>query len=161
MPFKACTGCGLEKPPEAFYWTKRRSGVRARHSRCIDCRRQQFQAWAKTPRGRERKRAGIMLREYGLTDAQYQEMLARQGGVCAICMRTEIKLHHTGSSVRLCVDHDHESGRPRALLCSGCNVGLGSFKDDPRLLRAAAAYIEDQKGQAAKTEALEAAAKGP
>jgi len=59
-------------------------------------------------------------------------MLADQGGSCAIC-RTAPAVH---------VDHDHETGAVRALLCFNCNGGLGQFRDDPVVLRAAADYVE-------------------
>ena len=58
-------------------------------------------------------------------------MLAEQGGVCAIC-KVAPAAH---------VDHDHATGAVRALLCFNCNGGLGQFKDDPDLLRAAADYV--------------------
>ncbi len=59
-------------------------------------------------------------------------MLVDQGGVCALC-RTAPAAH---------VDHDHATGGVRELLCFNCNGGLGQFKDDPALLRAAARYVE-------------------
>lgn len=148
---KACTSCKETKDLSEFYWTTRRNGDRARHSICCVCRRAQFRLWASSERGKAVKRSGIMRREYGITEQCYSEMMARQGGVCAICMCTERKRHRTGGAVRLCVDHDHVTGNPRALLCSSCNVGLGSFQDKSRLLGAAAAYLNHY-------EALELAA---
>jgi hypothetical protein len=139
--------CKVAKPPESFYWTSRRKGTRARHSRCIDCRRAQFNAWAKTPAGRARKRAGILRREFGLTPFEYAAMELAQGGCCAICGMAETKLHHTGTPLRLSIDHEHGSGRVRALLCSACNVGLGSFRDDSNLLTAAAIYLQKHRGK--------------
>jgi hypothetical protein len=59
-------------------------------------------------------------------------MLTAQGGLCAVC-RTAPAAH---------VDHDHVTGRVRALLCFNCNGGLGQFKDDPEVMRAAAVYVE-------------------
>ena len=59
-------------------------------------------------------------------------MLAAQGGLCAIC-RNAPAAH---------VDHDHDTGEVRELLCFNCNGGLGQFKDDPEVLRAAADYVE-------------------
>ncbi|RBY97482.1 endonuclease [Blastococcus sp. TF02-8] len=71
-------------------------------------------------------------RRYGITAAEADAMLATQGGVCAIC-RAAPAAH---------VDHDHDSGAVRALLCFNCNGGLGQFRDDPWLLRRAAFYVE-------------------
>nr|WP_246215170.1 endonuclease VII domain-containing protein [Modestobacter muralis] len=59
-------------------------------------------------------------------------MLADQGGLCGLC-RAAPAAH---------VDHDHATGAVRDLLCFNCNGGLGQFKDDPALLRAAARYLE-------------------
>jgi hypothetical protein len=71
-------------------------------------------------------------RRYGITAAQADVMLADQGGLCGLC-RTAPAAH---------VDHDHATGAVRDLLCFNCNGGLGQFKDDPALLRAAARYVE-------------------
>lgn len=73
---------------------------------------------------------------YGLTVAEFEALFAAQGGVCAIC-NSPPSAHH-----RLAVDHCHTRGGLRGLLCASCNNGLGRFKDDPEILRAAAAYIE-------------------
>lgn len=76
---------------------------------------------------------------YGLTVEEYENMLERQGGVCAICGSGE----WGGTKHRVPhVDHDHETGKVRGLLCGDCNFGLGKFKDDPDRLRAAISYLE-------------------
>jgi hypothetical protein len=72
---------------------------------------------------------------YGITTAEYEQMLAAQGGVCAICKRKP-------SGRRLGVDHCHLTKRIRRLLCSNCNVGLGFFCDDPDRMERAAEYLE-------------------
>jgi len=59
--------------------------------------------------------------KYGLTQAEYDAMLAEQGGVCAICKRSETKISINGTIQGLCVDHNHETGKVRALLCDECN----------------------------------------
>jgi hypothetical protein len=71
-------------------------------------------------------------KRYGISADEADLMLEAQGGLCAIC-RTEPAQH---------VDHDHATGAVRALLCFNCNGGLGQFKDDPEVLRAAADYVE-------------------
>ena len=88
------------------------------------------------------KHRDIKLRRYGMSGEQYDEMLARQGGVCAICDRPETA-RHAGTVRALAVDHNHQTGRTRALLCQRCNHTLGRMNDDPQLLRRAADYLED------------------
>jgi hypothetical protein len=73
-----------------------------------------------------------LTRRYGITAAEADHLLAQQQGLCAIC-RVAPAVH---------VDHDHETGAVRALLCFNCNGGLGQFKDDPFLLHMAAFYVE-------------------
>jgi hypothetical protein len=71
-------------------------------------------------------------RRYGITAEEADVMFEAQGGLCAIC-RTAPAAH---------VDHCPDTGEIRALLCFNCNGGLGQFKDDPEVLRAAAGYVE-------------------
>jgi hypothetical protein len=77
--------------------------------------------------------AAVVPGESGARDRE--ELLLRQGGGCAICGRTpgKISLH---------VDHDHETGEIRGLLCVGCNNALGQFRDDLRLLVRAGEYVQ-------------------
>lgn len=82
------------------------------------------------------------MRRYGLTITGYEAMLTQQGGVCALCRKAETHKARDGKVTLLAVDHDHATGSVRALLCHACNVGLGSFLDDPALLHAAAGYVE-------------------
>nr|WP_246078449.1 endonuclease VII domain-containing protein [Modestobacter excelsi] len=62
-------------------------------------------------------------------------MLNDQGGLCAICREAPAEQ----------VDHDHDTNAVRALLCFNCNGGLGQFRDDPAVLRAAADYVEHHR----------------
>jgi hypothetical protein len=74
-------------------------------------------------------------RRYGITAQDADAMFTSQDGLCAIC--------RAGPAAH--VDHDHETGAVRALLCFDCNGGLGQFKDDPAVLRAAAGYVEEHR----------------
>lgn len=74
---------------------------------------------------------------YGITREQYDAMVEAQEGKCAICRRSEWGGRHNKPHV----DHCHETGRVRGLLCDGCNNGLGRFGDDPERLERAAAYL--------------------
>lgn len=78
---------------------------------------------------------------FGITLVDYHRMLDAQGGVCATCGEAE-RRRRGGKLTRLAVDHCHSTGAIRGLLCSPCNQAIGLFRDDPDLLRKAAAYLE-------------------
>jgi len=81
------------------------------------------------------------LYRYNMTVQDLEDMIEAQGNRCAICGNPPNP--GTGPATkRLHIDHDHVTGKNRALLCNVCNQGLGHFMDDPALLRAAADYIE-------------------
>lgn len=98
--------------------------------RCQDCSRA---AWAK---GAQTALNATLIRKYGITLQRYRELSARQGGVCAICLQPEtIRL-------RLSVDHCHDSGAVRGLLCAKCNAGIGSLQDSVVVVERALLYLK-------------------
>jgi hypothetical protein len=74
---------------------------------------------------------------FGITLEQYNELFIIQKGCCSICGR-----HQSEFKRILGVDHDHETGRVRGLLCHSCNVVLGLIHDNPDILRSALDYLE-------------------
>ena len=82
-----------------------------------------------------RSRASHLKRKYGITLDDYEAMLVAQGGGCAICGAPE----PDGQSLH--VDHDHDTGAVRGLLCFTCNAGIGMFDHDIDLLSAAVDYL--------------------
>ncbi|MFI1144290.1 endonuclease VII domain-containing protein [Streptomyces sp. NPDC020780] len=80
----------------------------------------------------ERNRISYFQRKYGLGPAGLDGLIAAQQGVCCICPTAPAE--H--------VDHCHETGRVRGVLCFSCNAALGQFKDRPDAIRRAAAYVE-------------------
>lgn len=90
----------------------------------------------------------LLRSKYGLSTEDYEALLVAQDGKCAIC-RDECE---TGR--RLCVDHDHETGRVRGLLCVRCNALIGYARDDVRTLAAAAIYLRDTKSAPFADEAM-------
>ena len=78
-----------------------------------------------------------ILRKWGMTQDDYEALLAAQDGVCAICRGGPV-----GNKRYLGIDHDHETGKRRGLLCDKCNRALGGFNDDPDALRRAADYLD-------------------
>lgn len=81
-------------------------------------------------------------RTYGITEADYERMHDAQGGMCAICAKPETEISNRNGKVkRLSVDHCHDGGHVRGLLCSRCNQTLGKAEDDADLLEAMAGYL--------------------
>lgn len=94
---------------------------------------------------RENHKALNLLRRYGITELEYQEMLKKQKGCCAICgVDKPIPSHNSkdGSPQRLAIDHCHETGKVRGLLCFSCNRGIGYLKDSIELLESAIIYLK-------------------
>ena len=78
--------------------------------------------------------------KYGITIAQYDELLRLQDGVCASCHKPETSLSRIGTLRRLSVDHDHVTGLVRGLLCCNCNRALGWLDDSPDKIQALLIY---------------------
>jgi Recombination endonuclease VII len=124
--YKWCPDCGQVLPFSAYGLNAASKTGRATY--CKPCHNARGKL-AKELVGGER--TYHLRRRYGITAEDADAMLDAQGGLCAIC-KAAPAVH---------VDHDHETGAVRALLCFNCNGGLGQFKDDPAVLRSAAEYV--------------------
>ena len=103
--------------------------------------------YSDTPQSRNRRTEYYLNKLYGITLADYDNMLEEQEGMCGIC-KTETP---GGSGSRFHVDHNHDTGEVRGLLCANCNLGLGKFKDSKDFLTKAIEYLDTngsyEKGQ--------------
>ena len=124
--------CHETQPLDNFHIDKAKSSGRRGYCKACSTKRERAR-YANDP---DRAYHNRLQRVFGLTLTEYDERLYRQGGVCLICQTTCV----TGK--RLAVDHDHDTGRVRGLLCTRCNQGIGLFLDNPLLLRSAATYLE-------------------
>jgi len=84
-------------------------------------------------------------KKYGVSYQWHQETFAKQNGVCAICKRPETTVIR-GKVIAMPVDHDHNTGKARGLLCTQCNRGLGLFRDSEDILQAAIQYLKAPAG---------------
>lgn len=143
---KICATCKEEKPLNEF-WTRSKIDLRPRYS-CKAC----HYLSTRTPNGLRYQHAYRRLphvkwkqreRETGFSQTLFDDTLALQNGLCPICHRALLSLtpYRKGWSP-LHADHDHATHKPRGILCQDCNTGLGWFRDNPALLRAAATYLE-------------------
>lgn len=134
---KVCTHCHTEKPLTVEFFNKNQHTW---YSKCRDCR--------KSARNRDynlRGRTSVKidpttperLRRFGLTVEAHRDLLKRQNQQCGICKEPV--------SEKSPIDHCHETGKVRGILCVKCNNGLGAFRDDDLLLTHAARWVRAPK----------------
>jgi len=85
-----------------------------------------------------------LIERYGITQSDYQLMLAEQLFACAICRSRYVGRQN---SFYFAVDHDHKTGRVRGLLCHRCNVNLGRIQDSVEWLQSAIDYLQGHKSK--------------
>lgn len=156
MLAKVCTVCMAEitSPGE----TSQQRGNFARRKFCSRrCRTRDYANHAESWRKEDRKvnsekyavknRIASLRKNYGMTLEQYAKMFSAQNGVCGLCGKPESKPHRSkyGLSYHLSVDHCHDTGEVRGLLCNQCNRAIGMFDDNPELLEKARIYLESFK----------------
>jgi len=160
---KTCTKCGVEKPLDQF--SRKLNGLQSKCKSCVklfnrehyeknrrerianqkeyylanaESIKQYKKEWRK--QNPELIREYYLERHYGITVKQFDELLEKQKGNCAICFSELPKSHHTH------VDHDHKTGAVRGILCHGCNTGIGLFKENVTSLQSAIQYLQRNQG---------------
>lgn len=108
---------------------------------CKDCKAE-MRRQEKTVQAVKRGARKYELKKFGLTEEDYQRLLLEQNYVCAICLQPETVRLKSGETKRLAVDHCHEKGNVRGLLCYACNIGIGLLRHKPEILNKAALYCE-------------------
>ena len=134
MPFtKTCNTCRETKRISEFYrQSAKKDGYQNRCKVCAN-----LDVTKRMTASKNRKY--VLQYKYGITPAEFDAMLKKQDNKCAICKNPFISSRGTH------VDHDHTYGYVRGILCTTCNVGLGSFKDSIELLKQAAIYLEENE----------------
>lgn len=134
---KFCRVCEKVKPVNEFY--KNKSYTCGYASKCKDCSRSHQRSYQKHKS--EDVISYQLNRKYGIDSEVYKQMLDEQQGRCRIC-----NTHQDDLTRRLAVDHCHETGKVRGLLCAPCNTALGNFKDNTELLNNAINYLNESTG---------------
>lgn len=132
---KQCNRCKEVKPIEAFPNNKNHKDGKCYN--CRSCENARSRDYRKTYPEKvvETRRRTDLKAKYGLTTEDYEGILKHQEGVCAICKSRPSKRK------ALAVDHNHQTGEVRGLLCDKCNRGIGHFDDDKSLLQEAIDYL--------------------
>lgn len=161
---KTCVKCGIPKPLSDFYrQSGMRDGYRNDCKRCMQVTRRdwyqrnrdyaieraqkwrdlnpdKYEAWKRRNREENRERLaasnrrGHLRRKYGLTVEEFEFLRIAQDDRCAICNEPDPAGLH--------IDHDHETGLIRGLLCGKCNKAIGLLREEPALFDAASRYLQ-------------------
>jgi hypothetical protein len=144
MGSKICTRCNVEKPLSEYH--NRAQTKDGKHYACKSCRKEETAARgpqiAKYNKQYHKekyltvKKKHALNYKYGMSMEEYNALLTKQNGTCAICKLPDTKM--------LSVDHNHLTGQIRGLLCDPCNRGLGFFGDSPTRLEAAYHYLQER-----------------
>lgn len=157
MGVKTCSRCGEEKGLSEFYNRHRGRGDADVQARCKECSKEHRRNWGKANRPlinertreamrrpvaralRTRRNLRYRRKKLGATEAVIENIFVFQGGRCAICWRPFSKTP--------CLDHDHETGCVRGLLCDLCNTAIGKLRDDTAIIMRALDYVRTGGGR--------------
>ena len=143
---KTCCVCGEAQPLNNFH--KRTASKDNLSPQCKKCKKELRKKYPWNPdvgrlyyqrkEVRERKRALQLAKKYGITEDEYTQMLLAQDRVCAIC-------GDAPQATVLAVDHDHNTGKIRGLLCKNCNTGIGFFGDSLERVEKVVEYLKEHE----------------
>jgi len=126
-----CVVCGKTKDEEEFH--KQKSSRLGRDRRCKSCKK-------------EARPSQHLMTEYGMTIEEFNEILEKQNGTCA----NEACNYGLDDNHKLFVDHCHETGVVRGLLCRWCNTAEGFLKSDPEVAKGLLKYMRKHNGNTKK-----------
>lgn len=131
--YKKCSKCGIDRKADCYY--KAKNTKDGYYSQCEKCHRSSYYQ-----------------RKYGIDADIYDSMIKTQNYSCAICKTTEPQSFGINKDKNLFhVDHDHQTGKIRGLLCFKCNTSLGGFKDKIEFLENAILYLKEHADENDRT----------
>jgi hypothetical protein len=139
---KVCGGCDQLLPTEAFgSRVYAKSGRPVLRSRCLECERadSRVRNAGKVNPNAEQNYLRHKAKVWGVDPDGLLELARGRDGHCEICGRLAEEAH---AGKRLAIDHSHETGAVRGLLCAACNTAIGLLQDDPEVIARAAAYLQ-------------------
>lgn len=140
-PLKRCSRCKeLKEFDQYSSHDNKKDGL---YCFCKPCAADYRREYQRTPKARIDRRGQNLKKKYKIDESEFEAMLFTQKGVCAICGQKETVIggRTADAELPLSVDHDHQTGEVRGLLCHQCNHGLGNFQDNMNLLLQAMAYL--------------------
>lgn len=150
---KVCHVCKEEKAFEQFGLANNNKNGDGRAAYCLNCsstltEREKTAIVTRLWRKRNQEKHDKMHKNYslqktyGISVDKYNEMLQRQNSVCTVCGEPSTIMRKNGRIHSLCVDHNHETGEIRGLLCHTCNTLLGHIETNPQRIKLLEFYLE-------------------
>lgn len=142
---KECRQCRGFKSLKLFRLRQKKGRRDSYESYCKQCEKENNKKFFLKNRELLRHRDYVRnCKKFGLSAEAYEQMVKDQNGACAVCEKPEIRTRG-GKIKKLAIDHDHKTGKVRALLCCDCNTSLGLMEENPDRLRSLIRYIEKFK----------------
>lgn len=138
---KVCCVCEERKPFDEFYNLKNKSDGKSYRCKVCDGIAREKHRKKNKEKVQGLSRIQNLQNKYGLRESEYQAMMDDQRGCCKIC--GESLINPDGPKQQMCVDHDHNTGKVRGLLCTNCNSLLGQAKDSIDNLKRAIKYLKE------------------
>lgn len=140
METKKCSKCGLTKHVEHFHIRKAsKDGYTARCGKCINTK--SLKTRIERP---NQTRENNLKNRFNMSIEEYNVIFLKQRGRCAICSKPESNSDSKGNVKWLSVDHNHNTGDIRGLLCSSCNTGIGLLGDSVDTMKKAIKYLKER-----------------
>jgi|SaaInlStandDraft_4_1057021.scaffolds.fasta_scaffold119187_2 hypothetical protein len=137
---RKCRECGLEAHNEEELELFMKCNAKSRHGRkqlCKECNNNKCRTWRKTDKAQNWQQEYDLQRKYNISIEVKKDMYVLQDGTCAICLKS-ITFNNAF------VDHNHETGEVRGLLCTCCNIMLGQAQDSSEILMRGMQYLEER-----------------
>lgn len=143
LEVKVCNACNQEKPATTEFFSPHKGSL---NSKCKLCSAQASKLYRESldPETYKLMKRRYQLKKYDLTIEEYEELVEAQDGLCAICLQTPGPW--AGRKYTLVIDHNHQNGKTRGLLCNTCNRVLGLFGDDIGRFLNAVNYLLSHEG---------------
>jgi hypothetical protein len=139
---KQCSVCKETKDFDQFYnYKTSKDGKSYRCKACDDVARKKWST-SNPEKAHLSQRQRNLKQRFGVDLEWYEEQFKKQNYSCAICKSKTNKTTGDRQFWNFSVDHCHDSGKVRGILCNNCNRALGLFQDNPEVLRKAAEYVE-------------------
>ena len=139
---KTCRTCGEVKALKHYH--KAKVNTDGYEHRCKDCKKAITQTEEFKEKRRQRSYKYALKHHYGLTVEDYEQMIEDQGNRCACCGDHWDNVVSRQAHARWCVDHNHETGEVRGLLCNACNAMLGHAQDSIHRLAKGIEYLNER-----------------